>query len=96
MEHPDNDYYWRFSVGDRPKTGRLEPVDPFAATEHDTDQTRVLQDAQMPRRRRPRAVEARRDRTGRHLATAGVEPDNQAPIWSVLETVESEAAWAAP
>jgi len=25
MEHPDNDYYWRFSVGDRPKTGEMGP-----------------------------------------------------------------------
>ncbi len=23
MEHPDNDYYWRFSVGDRPKVGEM-------------------------------------------------------------------------
>ena len=23
MEHPDNDYYWRFSVGDRPKSGEM-------------------------------------------------------------------------
>jgi uncharacterized protein len=23
MDHPDNDYYWRFSVGDRPKSGEM-------------------------------------------------------------------------